>query len=113
MAAIGLDWSVKAAAGNKTITLGAIKSIADLKGKTIGAPTLTGNINLATKAWLRASGVDPASVRFVQVPTPNMIDQLGAGLIDAAELIAPFDTLAMAKGFNNVGDPIPTALGLP
>jgi NitT/TauT family transport system substrate-binding protein len=112
VAAIGLDQAAKDP-GNKTITKPEIKSVADLKGKTIGAPTLTGNINLATKAWLRASGVDPASVRFVQVPTPNMIDQLGAGLIDAAELIAPFDTQALAKGFNNVGDPIPVALGVP
>src|SRR5580693_9610832 len=39
-----------------------ITSIADLKGKRIGSPTLTGNINTATKAWLAANGVSPSSV---------------------------------------------------
>jgi NitT/TauT family transport system substrate-binding protein len=82
-----------------------ITSAASLKGKRIGSPTLTGNINTATKAWLAGNGVDPKSVQFVQVPTPNMTDELKAGQIDAAELIYPFISAAKAGGFKSLGDP--------
>jgi NitT/TauT family transport system substrate-binding protein len=82
-----------------------ITSAAGLKGKRIGSPTLTGNINTATKAWLATNGVDPKSVQFVQVPTPNMTDELKAGQIDAAELIYPFISAAKAGGFKSLGDP--------
>lgn len=82
-----------------------ISSVADLKGKRIGSPTLTGNINTATKAWLASNGVDPKSVQFVQVPTPNMTDELKAGQIDGAELIYPFISAAKTQGFKSLGDP--------
>jgi NitT/TauT family transport system substrate-binding protein len=82
-----------------------ITSIADLKGKRIGSPTLTGNINTATKAWLAANGVSPSSVQFVQVPTPNMTDELKAGQINAAELIYPFISTAKTDGLQSLGDP--------
>jgi NitT/TauT family transport system substrate-binding protein len=82
-----------------------ITSIADLKGKRIGSPTLTGNINTATKAWLAANGVSPSSVQFVQVPTPNMTDELKAGQINATELIYPFISSAKADGLQSLGDP--------
>jgi NitT/TauT family transport system substrate-binding protein len=76
-----------------------------LRGKRIGAPTLTGNLNIATKAWLSKSGVDPSSVQFVQVATPNMLDQLKAGQVDAVELIYPFASLAQQAGMPSLGDP--------
>jgi NitT/TauT family transport system substrate-binding protein len=82
-----------------------ITSAADLKGKRIGSPTLTGNINTATKAWLASNGVDPKSVQFVQVPTPNMTDELKAGQIDGAELIYPFISAAKTQGLKSLGDP--------
>lgn len=82
-----------------------VTSVASLKGARIGSPTLTGNINTATKAWLAANGVAPSSVQFVQVPTPNMADELKAGQINAAELIYPFIATAKADGFKSLGDP--------
>ncbi|HEX3789274.1 MAG TPA: ABC transporter substrate-binding protein [Pseudonocardiaceae bacterium] len=82
-----------------------ITSVKQLQGKRIGSPTLTGNINIATKAWLSGSGVNPTGEQFVQVATPNMIDQLQAGQVDAVELIYPFITLAKQAGFTSLGDP--------
>jgi NitT/TauT family transport system substrate-binding protein len=82
-----------------------ITGAAGLKGKRIGSPTLTGNINTATKAWLASNGVNPSSVQFVQVPTPNMTDELKAGQIDGAELIYPFIGTAKADGLTSLGDP--------
>jgi NitT/TauT family transport system substrate-binding protein len=82
-----------------------ITSVKQLAGKRIGSPTLTGNINIATKAWLSAGGVDPTKEQFVQVATPNMLDQLQAGQVDAVEIIYPFITLAKQAGFPSLGDP--------
>lgn len=82
-----------------------ITSVQQLQGKRIGSPTLTGNINLSTKAWLSANGVDLTKEQFVQVATPNMIDQLQAGQVDAVEVIYPFITLAKQAGFTSLGDP--------
>ena len=76
-----------------------------LQGKRIGTPTLTGNLNIATKAWLSSNGVDPSSVQFVQVASPNMIDQLRSGQVDAAELIPPFNSIARQQGLASLGDP--------
>jgi NitT/TauT family transport system substrate-binding protein len=82
-----------------------ITNVKQLAGKRIGSPTLTGNINIATKAWLSANGVDPAAENFVQVPTPNMVDQLKAGQVDAVEVIYPFINLAKQSGLTTLGDP--------
>lgn len=82
-----------------------ITNVKQLAGKRIGTPTLTGNLNIATKAWLSANGVDPTGVNFVQVPTPNIVDQLKAGQIDAGEVIYPFINVAKKAGFVTLGDP--------
>jgi NitT/TauT family transport system substrate-binding protein len=82
-----------------------ITNVKQLAGKRIGSPTLTGNINIATKAWLSANGVNPTAVNYVQVPTPNMVDQLKAGQVDAVELIYPFINLAKQAGLTTLGDP--------
>lgn len=83
-----------------------IRSAQDLVGKKLGAPTLTGNIHLGTLYWLKTEGVDPKSVTSVQVASPSMIDQLNAGLIDAAEMQQPFISLAKSKGFVEVAYPL-------
>lgn len=80
-----------------------ITDVSQLEGKKIGTPTLTGNINLLTKAWLDSHGVDPSTVQYIQVATPNMIDQLKAGQIDAAELQNPFISAAEAADMPMLG----------
>jgi NitT/TauT family transport system substrate-binding protein len=83
-----------------------ISSPEDLEGKRVAAPTIVGNLNLATQHWLEENGVDPKSVTFVEVPTPTMIQQLEAGVVDAVELQYPFIPQALDKGFESLGDPI-------
>lgn len=75
----------------------------DLEGLKLGAPTLAGNIHIGTLYWLEQNGVDPDSVDSMQVPTPTMIDQLEAGLIDVAELQQPFIDLAEEAGMVEAG----------
>ena len=69
-----------------------IKGPAGLAGKTI-AVNLTNNIQtLLTNAELKANGVNPASVRYVVVPFPNMAAALRAGQVDAISVVEPFLT---------------------
>ena len=83
-----------------------IKSAADLKGKVIAAPTLGAVIHVATLYWLKKNGVDPASIRGVEVPFPNMGDQLKAGNVDAVEALEPFAGALLAAGNVSLGDPL-------
>lgn len=83
-----------------------IKSVGDLKGKVIAAPTLGAVIHVATLNWLKKSGVDPASIRGVEVPFPNMGDQLKAGNVDAVEALEPFAGALLAAGNVSLGDPL-------
>lgn len=71
-----------------------IKGPADLAGKTV-AVNLTNNVQTLTlDAVLRQHGVNPSSVRYVQVPFPNMVAALKAHRIDAISTIEPFITAA-------------------
>lgn len=75
-----------------------IKSAKDLSGKLIATPTTGGVIHVATLYWLKKNGVDPASVRAVEVPFPNMADQLKAKRVDAVEALEPFVGALKAAG---------------
>ncbi|WGW11683.1 ABC transporter substrate-binding protein [Saxibacter everestensis] len=79
-----------------------IKSAQDMAGKVLAGPTLTGTHHIATLYWLKKEGVDPSSVRSVQVATPAMIDQLEQGQIDVAELQEPYITEAKRRGLVEV-----------
>lgn len=83
-----------------------ITDIKQLAGKTLGVLTETGTTHIATKAWLKNEGVDPASVKIVQVDGPAQADQLAAGRIDAVETVMPFATNILADpDAVNLGDP--------
>jgi NitT/TauT family transport system substrate-binding protein len=83
-----------------------IKSPADLKGKVIAAPTLGAVMHSATLYWLKKNGIPPSSVRGVEVPFPNMGDQLKAGHVDAVEALVPFTAPLLAAGNVSLGDPM-------
>jgi ABC-type nitrate/sulfonate/bicarbonate transport system substrate-binding protein len=83
-----------------------IKGPKDLKGKAIAAPTLGAVMHVATMYWLKKNGVDPNSIRGVEVPFPNMGDQLKAKNVDAVEALVPFTTTILAAGNVSLGDPM-------
>ena len=83
-----------------------VTNVKQLAGKTLGVLTETGTTHTATKAWLKKEGVDPASVKIVQVDGPSQADQLKAGRIDAVETVMPFATNVMQDtDAVNLGDP--------
>ncbi|MBO0872743.1 MAG: ABC transporter substrate-binding protein [Pseudonocardia sp.] len=89
-----------------------ITSPRDLVGKSLGAPTISGNINYATEYWLQKQGIDTSKITFRQVNTPQMPDQLKAGRLDAAEVQEPYAQVLMGQGYHNVGNPL-EAVGEP
>ena len=84
----------------------AVTSMQDLKGKVIATPTLGAIIHVSVLHSLKQSGVDPASIRAVEVPFPNMPDQLKAGNVDAVEALEPFAGQLLAAGNRSLGDPL-------
>lgn len=83
-----------------------IQSIADLKGRAVATPTLGAIIHVSLLHALKKNGVDPASIRAVEVPFPNMGDQLKAGNVDAIEALDPFAGQLLAAGNRSIGDPL-------
>jgi ABC-type nitrate/sulfonate/bicarbonate transport system substrate-binding protein len=75
-----------------------ITSAKDLTGKLIATPTIGGVIHVSVLYWLKKNGVDPASIRAVEVPFPNMADQLKAKRVDAVEAVEPFVGALKAAG---------------
>jgi len=84
----------------------AIASVQDLKGKVIATPTLGAIIHVSVLYGLKKNGIDPASIRAVEVPFPNMPDQLKAGNVDAVEALEPFAGQLLAAGNSSLGDPL-------
>jgi len=83
-----------------------VRSIEDLKGKVIATPTIGAIIHVSLLHSLKKSGIDPASIRAVEVPFPNMADQLKAGNVDAVEALEPFAGQLLAAGNRSLGDPL-------
>jgi NitT/TauT family transport system substrate-binding protein len=84
----------------------AIRSVQDLKGKVIATPALGAIIHVSVLHNLKKNGIDPASIRAVEVPFPNMADQLKAGNVDAVEVLEPFAGQLLAAGNRSLGDPL-------
>jgi NitT/TauT family transport system substrate-binding protein len=61
-----------------------IKSVADLKGKTVGVLSLAAGTVPTLKAMARQAGIDPASIQFVAVgAAAPAVTALKAGRVDA------------------------------
>ena len=87
-----------------------IRSLVELKGKTIAVPSLTGIIVDSVVYLLQRDGVGRRDVRFVQTPFAAMGDQLEAGHLDAAIATLPFSTAIASRGFHVHDDVIVEAV---
>lgn len=88
----------------------AVDTLEQLRGRTIGVPSLTGIIVDATKYLLGKQGFGPDDVKFFQTPFATMGDQLAAGHIDAAVASIPFNDVIAARGFRVHSDIIAEAV---
>jgi NitT/TauT family transport system substrate-binding protein len=80
-----------------------IKSIADLKGKTI-AVTIGAADDFVARHLIRRSGLDPRDYTFVNMGgSDTRFPALHSGTIDATALSLPFFVIAKRQGFTLLG----------
>lgn len=81
-----------------------IRSIEDLKGKTVGAPSIVGNNFSALQCWAKKNGVDPKDFRGLEAPVPQLPDLLKQGRFDSILVFEPILGAAKAGGARYVGN---------
>jgi NitT/TauT family transport system substrate-binding protein len=87
-----------------------IKSAKDLNGKIFATNGLKNIGEFAPRAWIDRNGGDSSTVKFVEMPFPDMAAALAAGRIDAAVLAEPTATVAktqlrfLSKCYDGVGN---------
>lgn len=75
----------------------AIKSAKDLDGKVFATNGLRNVGEFGPRAWIDANGGDSATVKFIEMPFPEMPLALARGTIDAALLAEPAATEAKGE----------------
>jgi NitT/TauT family transport system substrate-binding protein len=83
-----------------------IRDASDLRGKTVAVATVGSFNTVMLSAWLDEHGVDPDSVRFLEVPFPEMPLAVERGRVDAAFVIEPFLIQITEGGGHVVGWPL-------
>jgi len=95
----------------------AIKSAADLRGKTIASPGLNTMLTEMLEKWLYDNKVKRGEYTMVEVVFPQQYDMLKSGKVDAAITIEPFRTKMISDGTgfniaNYVGEVNPDLLAV-
>jgi NitT/TauT family transport system substrate-binding protein len=75
-----------------------IHSAKELVGKTISAGLVNSINYIHMHEWLQKKGVDPRSVKFLEIPFPQMADALFQNRIDAVWNVEPFVTFMLRTG---------------
>ena len=80
---------------------GPVKTLADLRGRTIGISTPGSAPDIFVHAALKNAGLSVAGVDFVSAGTPpGTLSQLAAGVIDATTSGSEYTSRALAMGLN-------------
>ena len=79
-----------------------IRSMADLKGKTVAVPSLFSNQNFVFHKLMTDHGMKQEDITFVVLPPPDMPTSLAAGAIDAYFVGEPFCAKAELDGIGRV-----------
>jgi NitT/TauT family transport system substrate-binding protein len=78
------------------------KDLRDLKGRTFAIPSKYSNQSLVIRKLMNDQGVDPASIRFVEMPPPDMPGALASKAIDAYFIGEPHAARAELDGSGRV-----------
>jgi NitT/TauT family transport system substrate-binding protein len=82
-----------------------VEDAKDLAGKTIAVNALKGVAEVSIKASLAKQGVDPGSIKLLEVPFPEMPAALEDGRVDAILATEPFLTQVLEAGGRQVDAP--------
>jgi ABC-type nitrate/sulfonate/bicarbonate transport system substrate-binding protein len=76
-----------------------IKTVADLKGKTVGISIIGGGTQGPFNLMLKKNGVDPEKdIKLVEVSFPLSEEAIRSGRVDSSNMNQPFAARAEAKG---------------
>jgi NitT/TauT family transport system substrate-binding protein len=75
---------------------GPVKEPKDIEGKTIAVNTLSNICEVTIKASLTDMGVDVSTLKFTEVPFPDMNAALEANRVDGACVVEPFVSQGLA-----------------
>ena len=70
----------------------------DLVGKKVGVPGLNAFLHVMFREWIKANGIDPKQVQFVETAFPQMNEIMKSGSIDAAITAEPFQSRIIKSG---------------
>lgn len=86
------------------VTAPQIKSVADLRGKTVGVTSLGGGLEYALREILiQKGGLNPdRDVRALSIGMPEQMAGLLSGSIQGAMLVPPFDGIMVRKGYRRL-----------
>jgi NitT/TauT family transport system substrate-binding protein len=79
-----------------------VRKLADLQGKRVALNSLGSAHELFLKLEMEQAGLDPSSVKFVQVPFANIVSAIDKGQVDAGQLVDPLLTQAQTLGMHGV-----------
>lgn len=74
-----------------------IRSASDLSGKTVAVTGIADLTYYGTRAWIDKNGGDAASVKFVELPFPQMAPAVVQHRVDAAMIAQPFLAAALPQ----------------
>jgi NitT/TauT family transport system substrate-binding protein len=77
---------------------GAVRTIADLRGRKVALVSLASGAEITMARAIRNAGLQWDDVEFVTVPFPDMVPALANASIDAALVIEPLLSAAVASG---------------
>jgi NitT/TauT family transport system substrate-binding protein len=86
------------------VTAPEIKSVADLRGKTVGVTSLGGGLEYALREILiQKGGLNPErDVRALSIGMPEQMTGLLSGSLQGAMLVPPFDGIMARKGYRRL-----------
>ena len=79
-----------------------VKSLKDLRGKTFALPSKYSNQNLVIRKLMKDEGLNPADLRFVELPPPDMPGALASKAIDAYFVGEPHAARAELDGSGRI-----------
>jgi NitT/TauT family transport system substrate-binding protein len=93
---------------------GAIKTAADLNGRTVAVNALHSVSELITRVSIAKAGGDPAKVKLVELPIPEMVQAVQKGRVDAGVVSEPFLAIGQKAGLRSLVNPASATLpGVP
>jgi NitT/TauT family transport system substrate-binding protein len=82
-----------------------IKSVKDLAGKKVATVQLASLNSISVEVLAQRAGISPRSVQLVQIPFPQMPAALSQHRVQAAVIVAPFVSQALAQGATVIDKP--------